>query len=738
MQYILFSIILVLLYIYFGLGITLLVFPKQIEKYSLYLSPFVGLSYIIYFSWIFIDSFHWGVNEFSKYLLIPPLIFLILAYYFKKSQLRNFLWPFKKVNLPILVICLIIFMGISSPYLAKNIMLDNVMTLGNNDIVEYATVSQYLMTPVNFSSSDVVFQHFNYLIERNNFGAFISTAIPSSILNIDPYKLQNLVGYLFYIFWIPIFYLVSTEIFQYNKYVALVVTSIAGVSFHLLYILYHGFLGQIIGMGFFLSLFLAILYLMQKNTDKNELLSFLPLTIFLFFGLINTYVTLFLLFIGPLILYLILCISFFRSRMHYLNCALFLGVSIFLSFIISPLQFVNRMSILTKFSTSAVGWDFPIITPDWLFGIFLYPSIVNGLHFWANGTPFIARVIISIPIIILIISSLVYLYKNDKKIFVLSLSFLVFGFSFYCYLVLKELSSPTFTGEGYKAYKLITYFIPIILLSGFCYFRNFKIGSIKEMFSSKFFAGALLLALLCANIFSAGLIIDANYRLSTTINENIIDLQNISKFENITSVNVIEPPYWNQMWIYYFIFDKKIAHLKYSSYFPKSPQVGQWTLKGLNNPDILSVSNLTYSSVKIIINSEYYLEKNNSFNIAFDKGWYGIESNKKSTWRWSGANNETPSIILTNDDNNQYIDMKLNASPLNPGNRFSVVLDGKKIMDCPNNYCEINMLYLTRGKHILTFDPKIPPQSTGTRDQRYLGYSFSNIKISSSSYVQAV
>jgi hypothetical protein len=258
------------------------------------------------------------------------------------------------------------------------------------------------------------------------------------------------------------------------------------------------------------------------------------------------------------------------------------------------------------------------------------------------------------------------------------------------------------------------------------------------MSRSKFLAGAIILILLCANIFSAGLIIEANYRLSTTIHENIIDLQNISKFENITSVNVLEPPWWNQMWIYYFLFDKEIVHLKYSSYFPASPQVGQWTLKRTTNPDILSVSNMTDSGDKIILNHDYFLEKNNSWNILLNLGWYELESNQNSLWRWSGADNEIPSITLTNAEKDQYIDVKLNASPLNPENRFSAVLDGKKIMDCPNNYCEINKVYLSKGKHILAFDPKIPPQSSRTSDPRSLGYLFSNITISNSIYAQAM
>jgi len=738
MYFFLYAILISAIFIFSGIGLTILVTPRNFGKYSLYFSPFVGLSYLSYCSWFLVKYSSWGTNDYAMFLLIPPLFFLISAYYFKKSQVREILWPFKKVNLPILIICLIIFMGISSPYIEKNISLNNVMTLGNNDIAEYATISKYLLNPVNFSSSDLVFQHFNNMITNTYFGAFISTAIPCSMLNIEPYKLQNPVGYLFYIFCIPIIYLISRKIFQYNKYIALIVTSISGISFHLLYILYHGFLGQVIGMGFFLSLFFIIFYLIHKNTNRNELLSYLPLITVLFYGLTSTYITLFPLFFGSLIFYLILCILFFKPRRHYLNCTVFLGVSIFLTFIISPFQFVNRMNVLTKFTTISAGWNLPTITPDWLFGVFLYPSISDRLFFGVNGTPFIERMIISIPIILLVLSSIVYLYKNDKKLFLLVLSYFVFIFSFYCYFEFKELSSPMFTGEGYKAYKLITYFIPIIILSGLCYFRNFKIGSINEISRSKFFGGAILLILLCANIFSAGLIIEANYRLSSTINDNIIDLQNNSEFENVTSVNVLEPPWWNQMWIYYFLFDKHIVYLKYSAYFPASPQVGQWTLKSTTNQDILSVSNLSDSSVKIIINSDYYLEKNNSLNISLNKGWYGLESDQNSRWRWSGVNNETPSIILTNNGNDQYINMKINASPLNPENKFFVVLDSKTIMDCPNNYCEINMLYLTGGEHILAFEPKIPPQPTGTNDSRYLGYLFSNIRISGSNYVRTV
>ena len=39
-------------------------------------------------------------------------------------------------------------------------------------------------------------------------------------------------------------------------------------------------------------------------------------------------------------------------------------------------------------------------------------------------------------------------------------------------------------------------------------------------------------------------------------------------------------------------------------------------------------------------------------------------------------------------------------------------------------------VYLTKGKHILSFDAKLSPQQPGNGDTRYLGYAFSKIVIS--------
>ena len=187
------------------------------------------------------------------------------------------------------------------------------------------------------------------------------------------------------------------------------------------------------------------------------------------------------------------------------------------------------------------------------------------------------------------------------------------------------------------------------------------------------------------------------------------------------------------MWIYYFLFDKKTVYLKYSSYYAASPQIGEWTLYESQAPDIFTLSNFTNMSNIIQINNDYYLGENSPLDISLYKGWWGIESNQNTHWRWSGANNDIPSIKLTNNgDKELYIDLKLNESPLNPENKLFVVLDNQQIRNCPSTYCEITNLSLSPGSHILQFESSLPPQSPGSGDPRYLGYMFTNIMISKS------
>lgn len=850
-EFIFYSILISLLYVYSGIGLTFLLSPRNLEKYSLYLSSFVGLSYLSYFSWFFAHYGTDGTDVYAKFLLLPPIIFLIAAMIVKKGRISKLLWPFRKENLLLIIICIIIFAAISMPYLLRVNGL-NAMVLYNEDITAYATVSKFL-TKYSLSQPDLEHGLIPYLAENNRFGAIISTSIPSSIFSIEPYRVQNISIYLFFFFGLPIVFLVGMEIFGYKKSMAMIITLLSGISFHLLYINYIGFLGQVIGMGMFLSFFLLTIYPILNCDKLSCFKSYVPLSIVFAFGLLSVYSPIVPLLFIPLFVYLLLFLISTKSVSTLLNSLIFLSLIIFVTFVISPGLFINQIKQLIYFTDVIAGWDMPVLSPDWVFGLV-------GDNIRMQQIPIIYRSFLSIPIVLVIIASFVHLFKKERRLFYLSISYISFILFLYIYLIIKEASSPSFTGDGYKAYKIITYFIPIILLIGLSYFRDFHILPIKKITKTQMLGMAFLFLLIAGNLWSASAMINNQYYNFIKIKDNIIDLQKISKIDNVSSINIMEASPWDQMWMYYFLFMEKKIYLKYYTYYPSSPLNGEWTLQKSENNyfkmnisfpsglsghqepiittgktgagdfiyvnyisdgkiafrfehwgvgyteslpilidnkisyplevvldrsssiviikfegKILRYSSLLHPTVSdeitigenriggtgpeprfsgkiqnliqeivfcdgiicindiepniIEVNTDYYLLKNNLV-ITLSKGWYGIESNKYSQWRWTGERNETPAIELDVRRQEISMDILLNYWPLNNNNEFSVFLDEQHIKDCKDNKsCLLNDIVISKGKHEIAFKSKLPPRSNSKKDPRILGYAFSDINI---------
>ncbi len=733
LEFFLYSILISFFYIYSGIGLSFLLCPKNFERYSFYFSPFVGLVYLSYSSWLFFEYSTWGTSQYT-WILIPPLFFLLLACFIKKDRLATIFYPLKKENLALIVLCIIIFLAISFPYYSRVDGISNTISLGNNDIVSYATISKYLTFSSNSYSSvkfdPYVTPGFVTTLENTYFPAFLSTALPGSFLGLDPYQIQNLVIYLFFIFILPVAFIIGTEIFGYSQKISLGITILIGASFHLLYIVYQGFLGQIIGMGFFLCLFLVTYYSILKFNKIREFFPYLLLNITFCFGLLTSYSPLFLLFFIPSILFIISYSIHVRSKMFLFSSVIYLALTLLFTFLISPFSFINRVNQLLLFNEVSAGWGMPVLSPDWIFGL-------AGTNISMQSVPVLIRLAISLPIVLVVLFSLYELFRKELPLFYISGSYLGFTVIFYVFLITKEFFSSSFTGEGYKAYKLITYFIPILFLIGLYSFKDLDL-KLKKLNAEKkterdakkkivFFS--LLGLLIIANIISMASIISFSANQSTMINKNIIDLQNLNTDKNITSINVIEQSYWDQMWIYYFLFENKTIFLKYRTYYADSPQQGEWTLFKKTGEDIFHLQNFQELNNTIILNDEYYVEKKPLLEFSYNRGWYDLESNNNAKWRWTGQSDIPPGLEL-NLPEDQFIHIFLEYSPLNKTNALTISLDNETIKDCrDNNSCSVENLNLSKGKHILVFNTMLPPELPGSGDPRPLNYLFSDITI---------
>ena len=214
---------------------------------------------------------------------------------------------------------------------------------------------------------------------------------------------------------------------------------------------------------------------------------------------------------------------------------------------------------------------------------------------------------------------------------------------------------------------------------------------------------------------------------SKKIDEGIIDLKRSIPSAMYRLSTLKKMRHWTQMWMYYFLMGNKPIYLKYSTYWNATPLEGEWTLK--TNLDII---HSTIRNDPLVINDCCYLEKNVTFNATFGEGWYYPESNDTLRWRWTGAHDQSSSIILYLAEPRQ-IDLDLTYWSLDPGDELAVMIDTTPLQVCSErNHCRISDINLTSGSHILTLKTKLPPQSAGNRDTRTLSYAYSNITFSES------
>lgn len=736
-DFILYSFLIALLFVYCGIGLTLFICPKKFENYILFFSPFVGLAYLGLFTWWGIHLVSGGINAFIYPLLILPAFFLLLALFTRKDQLLPIFWVLRTETLFLIILCIIIYLIISLPniVLLNNL---NVLVVGNNDIINYATISKFLTRSSLINPVPGVDAHILYLIENNNFGAFIAAAVPSSFFAIQTYMLENIIENLFFIFSLPIIYLIAVEIFTYKSQVAFIATLLIGVNIHLIYILYTGFVGQVIGCSIFLALLLVTLYPLLSYEQNHNFHSFIPLASVLMFGMIMTYSPLILLFFVPILLYLIIVMSSKKSAEFIWNPLKFLIITTIISFAIAPTLFIDRLQELTYFAQSiAAGWPMPPITPEQIVGLVgndvgWFP-IQNAV--WSPPLiPVIFLLLVSFLVLFVFFLSLKKLSKDQRLLFFFAMAFLLIIFMVYIYYIIIDYISPTFTGEYYKAYKLLTYGIPMVIIIFLSYFKDLNLFKCKDKCR---YCMIFLVVLVLGNIWSGAAMMDMVSQKSYPIKASVIDLQRLNEMQNISSLNIEERSYSDQMWIYYFLFMNHTIHLQYTTYFQKSPLTGEWTLK-TRNEDILNLENLEEI---IPLNDDYYLVKNgsSSFRVDFKEGWYETESWGNSIFRWSSYKNQSPVVGIYSPSKKVSIDLDLTYKPLIADNSFAVYLNDKKITECTNeHFCELNRVIIYPGIHNLTFEPRFPPISPGPEDPRTLGYVFIYINMTSNTSTSGV
>jgi hypothetical protein len=163
-----------------------------------------------------------------------------------------------------------------------------------------------------------------------------------------------------------------------------------------------------------------------------------------------------------------------------------------------------------------------------------------------------------------------------------------------------------------------------------------------------------------------------------------------------------------------------------------------WTLVSNNENDIINIQD----SIRNDRGSPYDTQEgltlykvDSSANlvpleVSLGEGWYPLEKDSNSKWRWMGENTGLGTINLINNGEEKLLNVTLEYGSSLPDNSLSVFLDTKEYGQCMGSSdCKISNILLPQGKHTLFLKPKIMTNNMDHRDQRNLIYLFRNITI---------
>jgi hypothetical protein len=714
-QYIFYSVLFALLYVFLGLGLTLLVLPERLRKYALVLSPLVGFCYLTLAGSMCYGLDLKGTDSYAPFILAPPAALL-----FYSLAVRRYGWQWIRftdsdLSVP-LVIGSVSFLVISIPMITGPTGV-TAMSLTNNDIVLYATVSRYLKEFARTEQIDFLVRAGPGYLFKFVFGAPLSTAVPSSLFSIEPYKLQNVAVHVFFCLSIPVVHSTAREVFRYGRLAAAGVTLLYGLSPLTYYTAYQGFQPQIIATALTVCLlFVHCTALELKASGLRAFRGYLAVAALLTWGILVTYAHML-----PLVYLILLCcwIPFAispESRRSALRWGVLLAAGALVSCVISPSRAVALIEFMMYRASGQAGWHVPLLSPGSVLGFTLdQPDLrlQTGL----------LGVSVLIFCVFLIAFGLMDAFRKDLRLFALAI--LILAALAAGYLALAYPGEPEDAWGGYKSYKLISFFLPLFLLSSLVALRNleFRRTQIRVL------PMLALLVLTAGNGISSYHVVKWMSNSPKVLSDDVADLQRLEANDVIESINIMESNWWDTMWRAYFLMRKKLF-FQIDTHWGATPLDGQWNLKvgKESRSDILRIGG--FDSVETIsVNPTYILEKADSprtLQARIGTGWHEQES----THRWTGAESNRSSILLHSALDRLPVELAATYWPLDPNNRLFVYLNGALVSRCPDNKsCRIGVMVLSKGENVLEFGSSLPPSFPGSGDQRRLGYAFKSIEI---------
>ncbi len=674
-----YSLLTIFILLILGIGLTLLSIPDKLKPYSLWLSPWYAMFFLIFFLVIF-SLFGLPVKTISPFLIIFLLLLDIFAIFSKKLKFE--IKPKEDVIILIFVIISILFN--SSP-LIRRVKVLTTLSLGNNDVLIYASLPDYL---VNHSIAD------NYTLKneplkpttygvngmiKDNFrwGSPIIVSFFLNIFQLKGYQYVYLFELLLFGLTIPLIYLLFKTLYKSSFYGLFLSIFIFSFNANLLYILYHDFLGQIFFWGIEVFLLIHLFFYLSPNKIKKNIFSksdfIIGLTMsVLFFSYHEAAV----LIIVPIFIFLLINLIKKNNFLTYLQTL----IRIF--FVMGITSFVSIINALRIDFLQAGGLDAPI---GWqLFRNKIpFANPFEALGFYSihsfKPLPMVLSILLSLLVVIAIIKGII---RSKQKLLVVS--FLILYLFFYYWTGILH--------NNFFAYnRALTYTLPLIMVL-------FSIGVTIFYKNNKKIGIFIIIFLICAELYS-GLKLNGRFiREYLAVDSSLISLKelndNLKINEPIFTEQTITGPtnLWRQFWTDYFLYPNQSIYTPFNINKTKD-QITDDSLILISKPSFLNNNPSKIIFSKIVWENKYYIlgrlcnsdkclsgrdedlskilvSKNDYEDSLLLSGWYSADGET----RWANEKESTLRLVTKNSYPSSLV---IEALSLSKPQEMTVYLDEK-------------------------------------------------------------
>lgn len=523
-----------------GYGVTNIVLPKKLFPYFLWLMPWI-LIVVLIPSLIILSLL--GVPVRISAPILSVILFSLSVYTFYRVK------PQLQLTVKDAIIAFVIFMNILFniiPILRREGILTTI-SIGNNDVIAYATVADYLVDHSISESfhSRLLLSVDNLLHDGYRWGTPIISSFFLAIFRLSGYQFSYLIQTILFSLTFPLAYVFIRVLYKptfLGMFLAVIMTAF---NANLLYILYNNFFGQVLFWGLQMVLFILFFTYFGSHEEKVSGITLydyvIALTIAtLFFSYHEPAVFMFI----PLVLYLLWRFISRTDALSYLKKLAIIGLC---SLSISSVSIFN--AIIFDFGQTfaskkgqPIGWELfrqkiPYANPFEAMGFYSIHSF--------EPMPTAIAILLSLAVLVLIAWGI---FKARQR--PLTVCFTIVFFFFYYW-------TGVHNNNFYDYNRALTYTLPFFIVL-------FTIGFF-ELFKLRYLRIGLITILIGLVMFSS-LKLNKKFRtIYVAVDRSFASLHNVplhSIHEPIYTEAFVDStiPYWVQNWTGYFIYDNSFIH----------------------------------------------------------------------------------------------------------------------------------------------------------------------------------